>query len=76
MIQLLATMTLNRVASGDDILVCAADVLYCEALSGGGSRVYFRDGRQPEQVTEAVSAIQTSINALWDEYIVALGDPT
>jgi hypothetical protein len=68
----LASITLNRMSSGDDILVFAADILYCEALSGGGSTVYFRDGREPVKVGEAVSSIQTSVAALWTAYLTAL----
>lgn len=70
----LASITLNRTASGDDIGVFVYDISYWEALSGGGTKVYFRDGRS-ETVTESVSAIQTSINTLWDEFTTALGDP-
>jgi hypothetical protein len=68
----LASITLNRFGSADDILVFVADIAYCEPLAAGGSTVHFRDGRPPEKVTEAVSAIQTLIDTLWGEYLTAL----
>jgi hypothetical protein len=66
----LASITLNRFGSGDDILVFVYDIKKCASLSGGGSTVHFRDGSE-EKVTEAVSSIQTAINTLWDEWITA-----
>lgn len=73
--QQLATITLNRFGGGEDIGIFVPDVLYWEAKTGGGAIVYFRDGRPPIQVTESAADIQTSINALWDEYTTALGNP-
>lgn len=64
----LATIQLNLREGARDVGLFAADVLDWEQDNQGGSVVRFRDGRAPMKVTESVTAIQTAINALWDQY--------
>lgn len=69
-ISLLASIQLNYKDGGGDVVVFVADILEVNQLAKGetGCAITFRDGRPPKLVAETVSAVQTAINALWDEY--------
>ncbi|MBA3483141.1 MAG: hypothetical protein H0T51_15140 [Pirellulales bacterium] len=69
----LASIQLSVLHSGAAVIVFPRDVLRVESLERG-SLLRLRDGTTIS-VGETVTAVQTAINALWDEYIVALGDP-
>lgn len=73
----LASIQLNAVTSGNDVVVFVRDILLVEQRTGtaaDGAKITFRDGRTL-LVTETVTAVQTAVNALWDEYMTALGNP-
>lgn len=69
----LATFTTTD-DKGREVLVRAADGKALAIEDQNGSIIY-PDGGTPYVVSATVSTLQTSINALWDEYIAALGDP-
>ncbi len=69
----LASIQLSLLQSGTAVIVFPSDIKRVESQERG-SLLYFRDGTTLK-VGETVAAIQTAINALWDEYIVAIGDP-
>lgn len=70
----LATFTTTD-ATGQDVLIRAADGRLLAREHADGATVY-PDNGQPYVVASTIATLQTSINALWDEYITALGDPT
>jgi hypothetical protein len=70
----LARITLT-LESGRDIGFRAIDIVQAEEIAGGGSLVTVEGGQQ-YQIKETPAQIKTAIDALWDEYTAALGDPT
>lgn len=70
----LATFTTTD-DKGQDVLIRAADGKMLAREDANGALIY-PDSGEPYVVSVAVATLQTSINALWDEYIAALGDPT
>ena len=69
----LASIQLTRFDSGVALIVFPRDIARVEGQERG-SILYLRDGKTLK-VGETVTVIQTAINALWDEYMTALGDP-
>jgi len=68
----LATFTTTDEQGKDVLLRC--DLISRAHEHTNGAKIIFVDGGSLV-VSATVSSIQTSINALWDEYITALGDP-
>lgn len=69
----LATFTTTD-DNGQDVLIRCADGKLLAREHASGAMIY-PDGGPPYIVSASVATLQTSINALWDEYITALGDP-
>ena len=69
----LATFTTTD-DNGQDVLIRAADGKLLAREHPNGATIY-PDGGTPYVVSATVATLQTSINALWDEYTAALGDP-
>ena len=63
----LATIQVNETASGFDWGIVCDDISHWVALPGGGTVIYFRDGKSPLKISESVTDVQTAVNALWDE---------
>jgi hypothetical protein len=70
----LATFTTTD-DKGQDVLIRAFDGKLVAHEHPNGATVY-PDAGTPYVVSATVATLQTSINALWDEYTTALGDPT
>lgn len=70
----LATFTTTD-DKGQDVLIRAADGKLLARENPNGATIY-PDSGQPYIVSADISTLQTSINGLWDEYIIGLGDPT
>jgi len=73
MMEKLATFTTTD-DNGQDVLIRAADGKLLARENPNGATIY-PDGGAPYVVSATVATLQTSINALWDEYTAALGDP-
>lgn len=68
--QRLATLLLHQKDANLMVVVVCEDIHRIEQIDGG-SLIIFRD-RSTIKVTEAASAMQTSIDTLWGEYITGL----
>jgi hypothetical protein len=68
----LATLTTTDI-TGKSVLIRADDVRRAWE-DGNGSKVLFYDGTT-QVLAITVADLQTAINALWDEFTTALGDP-